>query len=270
MLLPLRKLVMNLSIRERMPQVELAMGDHVDVLVLRIMDPLNEADEALVRAFADQYEVQFWLQPKGPDTAYPFYPLDAPQLSYSLPEFGIVMPYKPTEFTQVNPHINRVLVARALRLLAPQPGERIADLFCGLGNFTLPIARSGATVVGIEGSAQLVERARENAVKNGLDHLTEFQMANLFEMTEEGMAQLGHFDRMLIDPPRDGAMEVCKSIPVEGGPMRIVYVSCNPATLARDANVLVHVKGYTLKSGGVVNMFPHTGHVESIAWFEKE
>ena len=270
MLLPLRELVMNLSIRERMPQVELAMGDHVDVLVLRIMDPLNEADEALVRAFADQYEVQFWLQPKGPDTAYPFYPLDAPQLSYSLPEFGIVMPYKPTEFTQVNPHINRVLVARALRLLAPQPGERIADLFCGLGNFTLPIARSGATVVGIEGSAQLVERARENAVKNGLDHLTEFQMANLFEMTEEGMAQLGHFDRMLIDPPRDGAMEVCKSIPVEGGPMRIVYVSCNPATLARDANVLVHVKGYTLKSGGVVNMFPHTGHVESIAWFEKE
>ncbi|HEY9103269.1 23S rRNA (uracil(1939)-C(5))-methyltransferase RlmD [Chitinimonas sp.] len=270
MLVPLRELVMQLSIRERMPQIELAVGEHVDVLVLRIMDPINEADEALLRAFADQYQVQFWLQPKGPDTAYPFYPLDAPQLSYSLPEFGVVMPYKPTEFTQVNPHINRVLVGRAIRLLDPQPGERIADLFCGLGNFTLPIARLGASVIGIEGSQQLVERAIENAGKNGLADKTEFQVANLFEMTEEIMTGLGHFDRMLIDPPRDGAMEVCKSIPVEGGPKRIVYVSCNPATLARDANVLVNVKGYTMKTAGVVNMFPHTGHVESMAWFEKE
>jgi 23S rRNA (uracil1939-C5)-methyltransferase len=269
MLVPLRELVMNLSIRERMPQIEIALGEHVDVLVLRVMEPLNEADEALVRTFADQHQVQFWLQPKGPDTAYPFYPLDAPQLSYSLPEFGIVMPYKPTEFTQVNPHINRVLVGRALRLLDPQPGERIADLFCGLGNFTLPIAGKGATVLGIEGSQQLVERARENAIKNGLAERTEFQVANLFEMTGEIMAGLGHFDRMLIDPPRDGAMEVCKSISAENGPKRIIYVSCNPATLARDANVLVNVKGYALKSAGVVNMFPHTAHVESIAWFEK-
>lgn len=270
MLVPLRELVMQLSIRERMPQIELAVGEHVDVLVLRIMDPINTDDEALLRSFADQYQVQFWLQPKGPDTAYPFYPLDAPQLSYSLPEFGIVMPYKPTEFTQVNPHINRVLVGRALRLLDPQPGERIADLFCGLGNFTLPIARLGAQVLGIEGSQQLVERARENAIKNGLENQTEFQVANLFEMTEEIMAGLGHFDRMLIDPPRDGAMEVCKSISAEHGPKRIVYVSCNPATLARDANVLVNVKGYTMKTAGVVNMFPHTGHVESMAWFEKQ
>ncbi|MGQ5524586.1 23S rRNA (uracil(1939)-C(5))-methyltransferase RlmD [Chitinimonas sp. PSY-7] len=270
LLVPLRELVMQLSIRERMPQIELALGEHVDVLVLRIMEPLTPADETLVKAFADQHTVQFWLQPKGPDTAYPFYPLDAPQLSYSLPEFGIVMPYKPTEFTQVNPHINRVLVGRAIRLLDPQPGERIADLFCGLGNFTLPIARLGAEVVGIEGSQPLVERAIENAAKNGLATKTTFSVANLFEMTPEIMTGLGHFDRMLIDPPRDGAMEVCKSIPVENGPKRIVYVSCNPATLARDANVLVNVKGYTLKTAGVVNMFPHTGHVESMAWFEKE
>ncbi|MBV8466826.1 MAG: 23S rRNA (uracil(1939)-C(5))-methyltransferase RlmD [Burkholderiales bacterium] len=269
MLVPMRELIMQLSIRERMPQVELAAGEHVDVLVLRTMEPLNEADEALVKAFADRFHVQIWLQPKGPDTAHPFYPLDAPELSYSLPEFNVVMPYKPTEFTQVNPGINRVLVARALRLLDPQPGERIADLFCGLGNFTLPIARSGATVLGIEGSAQLLERARENAGKNGLEDRVEYQMSNLFEMTDEAMAKLGHFDRMLIDPPRDGAMEVCKALPAVGGPKRIVYVSCNPATLARDANVLVNLKGYALKSAGVVNMFPHTGHVESIAWFEK-
>jgi 23S rRNA (uracil1939-C5)-methyltransferase len=180
------------------------------------------------------------------------------------------MPYKPTEFTQVNPSINRVLVSRAMRLLDPRPGERIADLFCGLGNFTLPIARLGAEVLGMEGSAQLLERARENAAKNGLADRTRFEVANLFEMTEARMAELGPFDRMLIDPPRDGAMAVCLALPETGAPRRIVYVSCNPATLARDANVLVNVKGYRLKGAGVVNMFPHTAHVESIALFERD
>lgn len=266
----LRELVMQLSIRERMPQIELAAGDHVDVLVFRNMDAITPADETLFRDYADKWNVQIWLQPKGPDTAHPLYPLDAPQLSYSLPEFGITMPYKPTEFTQVNPQINRVMVERALKLLDPQPGERIADMFCGLGNFTLPIAKSGATVLGMEGSQQLVDRALENAQKNGLDRHTEFAVANLFEMTEDWLARLGPFDRMLIDPPRDGAMELVKSIPEVGGPKRIVYVSCNPATLARDANVLVNVKGYKLKAAGVMNMFPHTAHVESMAWFEKE
>ncbi|MDK2125789.1 23S rRNA (uracil(1939)-C(5))-methyltransferase RlmD [Parachitinimonas caeni] len=270
LLLPLRALIMQLSIRERMPQVELAIGDKVDVLVFRIMEPLNGDDEALLRQFADQHGVQIWLQPKGPDTAYPFYPLDAPALTYSLPEFNVVMPYRPTEFTQVNPHINRVLVQRALDLLDPQPGERIADLFCGLGNFTLPIARRGATVLGMEGSEGLVQRARENARFNGLADRTEFRVANLFEVTPESFAALGSFDKLLIDPPRDGAMELCKSIDADNAPSRIVYVSCNPATLARDANVLVNTKGYTMKAAGVVNMFPHTAHVESIAWFERE
>ena len=266
----LRELVMQLSIRERMPQIELAAGENVDVLVFRNMEAITPEDEALFKAYADQWQVQIWLQPKGPDTAHPLYPLDAPALTYSLPEFGITMPFKPTEFTQVNPNINRVMVERAIKLLDPQPGERIADMFCGLGNFTLPIARSGATVLGMEGSQQLVDRALENATKNGLAEHTQFQVANLFEMTEDWLARLGPFDRMLIDPPRDGAMELCKSIPEVNGPKRIVYVSCNPATLARDANVLVHVKGYTLKAAGVVNMFPHTAHVESMAWFEKE
>jgi 23S rRNA (uracil1939-C5)-methyltransferase len=268
LLLPLRELVEQLSIRERMPQVEVALGEDVDALVLRILDPLNEQDEALLRAFADWHRVQFFLQPKGPETVYPFYPLDAPDLNYALPDFGIVMPYRPTEFTQVNPAINRVLVRRAVGLLDPKPNERIADLFCGLGNFSLPIARRGADVVGVEGSAALVRRAQANADFNGLSARARFVEVNLFEVDATSLKKLGHFDKMLIDPPRDGAVEVIKAL-TEDGPRRIVYVSCSPATLARDAEVLVHAKGYVLRAAGVVNMFPHTAHVESIALFEK-
>ncbi len=269
LLVPLRGLIGQLSIRERLPQIEIALGEHVDALVLRILDPLTEADEVLLKSFADEHGIRFYLQPKGPDTVQPFHPLGGPELSYSLPEFGVTMPFHPTEFTQVNPAINRMLVRRALALLDPQPGERIADLFCGLGNFTLPIARRGAQVVGIEGSEALVRRARSNAERNGLAQSTEFQVANLFEASEESLARLGRFDKMLIDPPRDGAIAVVTSLG-EDAPRRIVYVSCSPATLARDAEVLVHVKGYELKAAGVVNMFPHTAHVESIALFEKQ
>ncbi|GAB2939871.1 23S rRNA (uracil(1939)-C(5))-methyltransferase RlmD [Aquaspirillum soli] len=275
LMVPLRGLVRQLSIYNRMPQIEIACGEYVDALVLRNMDALTQADEQHLQAFADQYNqgreqpLQFWLQPRGPDSVYPFYPLDVPQLSYTLPDFSIEMPYKPTEFTQVNPGINRVLVKRALALLNPQAGERIADMFCGLGNFTLPIARSGATVLGMEGSAQLIERAVENADFNGLKDRTQYQIANLFEIDEDKLAALGRFDKMLIDPPRDGALALCKAFTDDTAPQRIVYVSCQPATLARDAAVLVHTKGYTLKAAGIVNMFPHTAHVESIAWFEK-
>ncbi len=268
LLMPLRALVEQLSIRERLPQVEVALGQDVDVLVLRIMDPLNEQDEALLREFADRHHIQFFLQSKGPETVQPFYPLDAPELNYTLPDFGIVMPFQPTEFTQVNPDINRVLVRRAINLLDPKPGERVADLFCGLGNFSLPIAQRGADVVGVEGSAALVRRAQANAEVNGLSARARFVEANLFEVDAVGLKKLGHFDKMLIDPPRDGAFEVIKAL-AEDGPQRIVYVSCSPATLARDAEVLVHSKGYVLKAAGVVNMFPHTAHVESIALFEK-
>jgi 23S rRNA (uracil1939-C5)-methyltransferase len=179
------------------------------------------------------------------------------------------MPFAPSEFTQVNSALNRVMISRAMRLLDPQPGERIADFFCGLGNFTLPIARSGAQVLGVEGSDALVKRARQNAASNGLSGNTEFKAMNLFEMTEEAFAQLGHFDKLLIDPPRDGALELVKSLGGADAPSRIVYVSCNPATLARDAAELVQ-RGYTLKSAGVMNMFPHTSHVESIAVFQKD
>ena len=265
----LAALLEELSIRDRLPQIEVACGDQVDVLVLRIMEPLTAADEAALRAFADAHAVQFWLQPKGPDTAYAFHPLDAPPLTYTLPEFGIEMPFAPTEFTQVNHQLNRVMVHRAIRLLDPQHGERIADFFCGLGNFTLPIARSGAQVLGIEGSPALVKRAQQNAAHNGLTANTQFAAMNLFEMNEAVLAEHAAFDKWLIDPPRDGAVELIKAITPEIAPKRIVYVSCNPATLARDAAVLVQVHGYALKSAGVMNMFPQTSHVESIAVFER-
>ena len=252
-----------------LPQIEVAVGDNVEVLVLRIMDTLTASDEAAIKAFADEHKVQFWTQTGGPDTVKPFYPLDAPALSYSLPEFGITMPFAPTEFTQVNSEMNRLMVSRALRLLDPQPHERIADFFCGLGNFTLPIARSGAQVLGIEGSDALVKRARQNAEYNGLSANTTFQAMNLFEMDETVLARSGRFDKWLVDPPRDGAIQLMRAINDETAPRRIVYVSCSPSTLARDAEVLVHEKGYTLKAAGVMNMFPQTSHVESIALFER-
>ncbi len=264
---PLRELIGRLSIRERLPQVEVALGDAADVLVLRVLEPLPGEDEALLRAFADDHRVQLWLQPKGPDSAYLFHPLDAAEPCYSLPEFKVTMPFRPTEFTQVNAAVNRILVRRAVQWLDPGPGERIADMFCGLGNFSLPIARRGAQVLGVEGSPQLVRRAQANAAHNGIPDAS-FTEANLFEITSHSLARLGHFDKMLIDPPRDGAVELVKSLG-DSPPRRIVYVSCNPATLARDAAVLVHTKGYGLKAAGVVNMFPHTAHVESIAVFDQ-
>jgi 23S rRNA (uracil1939-C5)-methyltransferase len=273
MLVPLRRLVESLSIFDQMPQIELAVGESVTALVLRIMAPLTAEDQDKLKSFADEYRIQWWLQPKGPDTVYPFYPTDV-QLNYVLPEFGVTMPFKPTDFTQVNHHINRVLVARALRLLDVQAGERVADLFCGLGNFTLPIATQAREVVGIEGSTALTERALDNARANGLADKTSFHCRNLFEATAEDFIALGKFDRMLIDPPREGAIAVCQAIVGMGDmhpemkPKRIVYVSCSPSTLARDAGFLVHQGGYVLKQAGVVNMFPHTAHVESIAVFE--
>ncbi len=273
MLMPLRRLVESLTIFEQMPQIELAVGNDVTALVLRIMAPLTMDDQEKLKAFADEYHIQWWLQPKGPDTAYPFYPTDV-QLHYVLPEFGVNMPFKPVDFTQVNHHINRVLVAKALCLLDVQPDERIADLFCGLGNFTLPIATQAREVVGIEGSTALTERAQENAQANGLADKAQFFCRNLFEATVDDFTALGKFDRMLIDPPREGAIAVCQAIVTLGEvqpdmrPTRIVYVSCNPSTLARDAGLLVHQGGYVLKQAGVVNMFPHTAHVESMAMFE--
>lgn len=265
----LKELVANMDARERLPQIEVSIGDGQKVLVLRNLEPLSERDENLLRTFADRHGIVWYLQPKGPATAYLFHPPQTPPLAYSLPEYGLQLRFSPTEFTQVNHGVNQLLVHRAMALLQPQPGERIADMFCGLGNFTLPIARSGATVVGVEGSKELVERARANAVLNGLENRCEYGVANLFEATPESLAALGRFDKMLIDPPRDGAVELVKALG-DDAPKRIVYVSCKPSTLARDAAVLIYEKGYRLKGAGIANMFPHTSHVESIALFERD
>ena len=304
MLMPLRALIASLDAKETVPQIELACGDtptdRLTALVLRHMESLSDGDKAKLRAFAAITPgLQWWLQPGGLETVA-LLDTDVPQLSYTLPEFGVVMPFKPTDFTQVNPRINQVLVSRALRLLDVQPHERVIDWFCGLGNFTLPLATRARAVLGVEGSDVLVARARENYESNkAFDQqiraqaATTFIARNLFEMTPTMLVKDGNADKWLVDPPREGAFELFKSlaalhtqtvtgIPCDDGihqqslvlgdwtlPQRIVYVSCNPATLARDAGVLVQSGAYRCSSAGVVNMFPHTAHVESIAVFDK-
>ena len=281
LLLPLRALVGAMSARDKMPQIELAVGDGVTALVLRHLEPLAPADRQRLRDFAAAHSVQWWLQPKGPDTVH-LLDEDGPALAYRLPEFGLDMPFKPTDFTQVNHQINTVLVGRAVRLLDPRADERVIDWFCGLGNFTLPLATRAAEVLGVEGSEALVERSRQNAAANGLAHKTRFEARNLFDITPDDLLAFGPAGKWLVDPPREGAFALSKALADLCGeaagdraagwqaPQRIVYVSCNPATLARDAGLLVHVAGYRCTAAGAVNMFPHTAHVESMAVFERD
>ena len=287
-LLPeMRKLVMGLSIVDRMPQIEIAVGEPEDsqsedpkkskpvtALVFRNLKPLTSADEQLLREFADRHQVWIWLQPKGIETVAPFYP-ETGKLCYRLPEFEIEMPFKPADFTQVNHMMNRALVSRAIRLLEVKPTDRVLDLFCGIGNFTLPLARKAKDVLGIEGLASLTTRAQTNAEHNGLAHKASFMQSDLFEVTSETIASWGKAERWLMDPPREGAMEICKALAElhlqqsNLPPQRIVYVSCNPKTLARDVEILCHQAGYFLSSAGIINMFPHTSHVESMAVFDR-
>jgi 23S rRNA (uracil1939-C5)-methyltransferase len=259
---PLRELIERLTIHSRLPQIEVAVGDNATALVFRHLLPLTDDDLAHFRNFADEHGVHVWLQPGGPDSAHPFHPPES-ELYYELPDFEVRLHFRPTDFTQVNHAVNRALVRLALELLDPRPGDRIGDLFCGLGNFSLPIARRGAKVIGFEGSRELVERARQNAAANDL--VAQFEVMDLFS---PNLAPFGPFDKLLIDPPRQGAIEIVKSLDESSAP-RILYISCDPATLARDAGVLVHTKGYRLAAAGVANMFPHTAHVESITLFEK-
>lgn len=287
LIMPLRLLMEGLSIRNCMPQIEVAVGqtpaqpsmasETVVALVFRILEAPSAQDEEALQAFAREHDVEIWYQPKGPETIYLFCDREGradvtgqtSRLGYALPEFGVYMPFRPTDFTQVNHGINTVMVGRSVRLLDPQPSDRVADLFCGLGNFTLPLATRAAQVVGIEGSPILSERARQAAAHNGLADMTRFVTQNLFELSTAQWQALGPFDRVLIDPPREGALALAKVLaedPVK--PRRLVYVSCNPATLARDAGILCHEGGWVLRSTGAVNMFPHTSHVESISVFE--
>ncbi len=297
LLMPLRALIGSMDAKETIPQLELAVGDDVIAMVIRHMEPLSEGDMGKLREFTVEHPaVQWWLQPKGLDTVHL---MDeklgkVSTLFYALPQFGITMPFKPTDFTQVNPHINQVLVARALRLLDVQKSERVIDWFCGLGNFTLPLATQAKAVLGVEGSEELVARSRQNYVLNkhpaGTNTVlaaTDFVVRNLFEINGNVLAADGGAEKWLMDPPREGAFALVKALvelvtqsttptienPSEAvknwqPPKRIVYVSCNPATLARDAGLLVNEAGYTCTAAGVVNMFPHTAHVESIAVFD--
>ena len=276
LLIPLRALIGQMDQRDRLPQIELAMGDDVTALVLRHLEPLTPGDAHRLRDFAARHAVQWWLQSGGPDTVELLDP-QGPTLCYRLPEFAVTMPFKPTDFTQVNPMINRVLVQRAVDNLQVSPSDQVIDWFCGLGNFTLPLARRASQVLGLEGSSTLVERARGNARLNGLSQNTQFEARNLFDMDASSLASLPAAQRWLIDPPREGAFALSKALADlcqagEGGwqpPRRIVYVSCNPSTLARDAGLLVHQAGYRCVAAGVVNMFPHTAHVESMAVFDR-
>ncbi|KAA3626326.1 MAG: 23S rRNA (uracil(1939)-C(5))-methyltransferase RlmD [Proteobacteria bacterium] len=266
-LLDLSSLVGQLTLIDRIPQIEVAVGDNAVALVFRSLDQPTAEDCELLKAFGRRYDMQIYLQPAGPDSLLPLWP-ECPELDYRLETHDVRLQFLPTDFTQVNTSLNQKMVDRALELLEPAPGDRILDLFCGLGNFTLPLARSVAgKVVGIEGDAQLIARARDNARLNGIAN-AEFQVADL-------TATLAHvdwlhapYDRLLIDPPRVGALEVLRHIPRIAAP-RIVYVSCNPATLARDAGLLVQEHGYRLTGAGVMDMFPHTAHVESIAVFDR-
>ena len=304
MLLPLRDLIASMDAAQTLPQIELAIGDvatptgppQVIAMVLRHMEALSSADSQKLRSFAAEHAgVQWWLQAKGPETIVRLDELpghETGQLAYQLQEFGVTMPFRPTDFTQVNPFINRVLVVRALGLLQVRSNERVIDWFCGLGNFTLALARQAREVLGVEGAESLVARSRENyalnAKESGLHRPlapTRFVARNLFEMTPELLRSDGVAEKWLIDPPREGSFALVQALAalnqakVSGAgeqpagntwmpPQRIVYVSCNPATLARDAGVLVSEGGYRCASAGVVNMFPHTAHVESIAVFE--
>jgi 23S rRNA (uracil1939-C5)-methyltransferase len=282
LLIPLRTLIAGLSIRERLPQIEVAVGDQAIVLVMRVLDPPSQGDREALLRFSRWYNVSIWLQSGGPDTAAP---LDgaADILSLSLPEFGVTLPFAPTDFTQVNHQLNTVLVSRAVELLAPEPDDVVVDFFCGLGNFTLPLATRAQRVIGLEGSVGLVARAEQAALRNDLTQHTVFAARDLFDWTAGDWTWLvdtygaeshdadkaNRIDRVLIDPPRAGALAVVQALAdTRLPPKRLVYVSCNPETLARDTAILVNKGGWQLQAAGVVNMFPHTAHVESIAMFE--
>ncbi len=265
---PLRQLVGGLQARARIPQIEVAVADNATALVFRHLDPLSEADRDALTRFAEMHAVQVLLQSGGPDSILALAPAPAPPLHYRLAEFDVELEFGASDFVQVNGAVNELLLARALELLAPRPHDRVLDLFCGLGNFTLPLARRAAAVHGIEGAAALVARARANAARNGIDNVS-FAVADLFDSESAATALAGDWQRLLLDPPRAGALALVEALAAPY-PERVVYVSCNPATLARDAAVLTTRHGYRLAAAGIADMFPHTSHVEALACFVRD
>jgi 23S rRNA (uracil1939-C5)-methyltransferase len=260
----LAELIHGLAARERIAQIEVAVGDAVGVLVFRNLDPLSDTDCQAVKEFAQATGLHIYLQPGGPDSIELLWP-ETSQLSYRLPAFAVELQFLPTDFTQVNPAINQPMIQQALSLLEIAPAHRVLDLFCGLGNFTLPIAREAAHVTGVEGDAGLVKRARDNARHNGIDNVDYHSVDLNEDPATQPWMQTG-YQRILLDPPRSGAQETVRHLGKLGAE-RIVYVSCHPGSLARDAAVLVNQQGYSLAAAGVMDMFPHTAHVESMALF---
>ncbi len=258
-------LIGGLTIRDRLPQVEVAMGDERCILIFRHLEPLLTEDNMALLEFGERFDVGIYTQAAGPDSVQPLTGVKE-DLSYRLPAQDLRIYFQPGDFTQVNSDLNRLMVDQALQLLDPQPTDRILDLFCGLGNFTLPMAKHCHAVVGVEGDANLVRRAQENARLNHIQN-SSYYSQDLY-MPDDWSWLPGRFDKALLDPPRSGALEVLDRLPALGVE-RIVYVSCNPLTLARDADQLVNQHAYRLQYAGVMDMFPHTTHVESIALFTR-
>lgn len=263
----LAELIGGLSLRDRLPQIEVAVGDGRAALVFRILEDLTDEDTRRLEAFGARLGFDIYVQRQGPDSVRVLFPGQPELLRYGLPEQGVEFRFQPTDFTQVNIEINRKMVSRVMELLDPQPGERILDLFCGIGNFTLPLATRAGRVVGVEGSREAVARALWNAQEQGLGNV-ECHVADLTAPLAGLSWADAHYDKILFDPSRAGAEAVLAGVS-RWGARRIVYVSCNPSTLARDAGILVHEHGYRLARAGVMDMFPQTAHVESIALFER-
>ncbi len=262
----LQNLIQGLKAYEHIPQVEIAVGDDLAALVFRHLQPLESDDLDKLRRFGQWYSMAIYLQPGGMDSVRPLWP-EAPRLRYSLPAHGVEIRFEPTDFIQVNAEINRRLVDLVMQLFEPRPGEHALDLFCGVGNFTLPMARAFGHVTGVEGDAALVRRARDNAILNGISNAAFHTWDLNMDMRQQPWWP-GAIDKVLLDPPRTGAREAVTAL-ADMNPARIVYVSCNPATLARDADILVHQHGYRLGSVAAVDMFPHTAHMEAVAVFDK-
>ncbi|MCF6764821.1 23S rRNA (uracil(1939)-C(5))-methyltransferase RlmD [Thiotrichales bacterium 19S3-7] len=270
LILELKHLILSMSIYREIPQIEVAVDDTKTALIFRHLEMFSEDDLNKLKAFAEEKNIWLYLQSKGPDTIKLFYPQKTPEdsyLSYTIDEFDIEIRFQPNDFTQVNTQMNQKMLSLAIKLMELTQNESVLDLFCGLGNFSLPLAKCAKSVVGIEGDLEMTERALKNAQLNGIDNAM-FYPANLFETIDNAAWANQQYDKILLDPPRAGALEIVNQIE-RFNAKRIVYVSCNPATLARDAGILVNEKGYTMHSAGIMDMFPHTTHIESIAVFEK-
>ena len=262
----LATLVESLDGKRDIPQIEFIAGDDAIALTVRHLQPLSDGDRAALAEFAQANGFAIFLQPGGIDSVHPLWPEQVP-LSFRLPRWDIELAFRPLDFIQVNASLNEKMIDHALTLLDARPEDRVLDLFCGLGNFTLPLARGVREVVGVEGDAGLVARAKENALRNGLEN-AHFHAADLTQDQRQAPWMRQGFDKLLLDPPRSGAIDVLRQLPLKKFE-RIVYVSCHPGSLARDAGYLVTEQGFKLKAAGAMDMFPHTAHVESIALFER-